>query len=225
MSSLQTIVDRAQQIEFRRDRIVGATMSRSQRVKTSTRNSAQPWAWKVSPPGGLPWDTNRELIESIDYAGKDTEYQLYLNGPAGNYLIGYQGELSAAQVDNITIDTFSGKNLTLTTLPSIGTSLPSGELCNQYTTLFKAGDFIQPKNSRYPYTVVNSVARGTGSTVTFTVHRPVITSEAITLAGQEIYVGTDVSWRMLVLTKPSYSVIPYNRLVYNGDFDLIEKII
>jgi 3-methyladenine DNA glycosylase Mpg len=65
--SLQTIIDKAQQIEIDRRRIVAQTMSRSQRIKVSERNSAQPWRFTVTPPGSMVWSTNRGVIELIDF--------------------------------------------------------------------------------------------------------------------------------------------------------------
>jgi len=214
--SLQTIIDNAASIEFHRGRIVASTMSRSQRVKTATRNAVQPWYWKVSPPGALKWSTSRSIIEAIDYSDRDTEYTLQLTGTAGSYIIGYQGALNSTQLNAITIDSFTGSTLVLKTLPSVASG----------TVMFRAGDVIQPNNSRYPYTVVNTqVLRGGTSTVSVTVNRPVITSENINTVDQTIKVGTAVSWRMILLNKPSYSVIPYDILRYNGDFELVEKII
>lgn len=214
--SLQTIINKASSIEFHRGRIVASTMSRSQRVKTATRNAVQPWYWKVTPPGALKWSTSRSIIEAIDYSDRDTEYTLQLTGKAGSYIIGYQGALTPSQLNEITISSFTGSTLILKTLPTVASS----------TVMFRAGDIIQPKNSRYPYTVVNTqVLRGSGSTVTLAVNRAVIASENINTVDQGLNVGTDVSWRMILLKKPSYSVIPYDILRYNGDFELVEKII
>lgn len=218
--SLQTIINKAQTIEFDRGRIITATISRSQRIKTAERDATQPWRWTVTPPASLAWDQNRGLVELIDYADRDTEYTLQLGQVVKQeYLVKYQGELSSGQLNSITINTFTNQTLVLDNLPAIAGAITSA------TIVLKTGDYVQPNNSRYPYTVISDVLRGTGSTVTATVHRNLITSEGINPAGQTVKFGKDVSWRMLVLQKPTYSAQPYNRLQFNGDFVLIERII
>jgi hypothetical protein len=224
--SLQTIVNQAQQIEFDRGRIITATVSRSQRLKTAERNATQPWRWTVTPPASLPWSTSRSLVEAIDYADRDVEYTITLgNNVKQSYLVGYQGELDQTQLNAITINTFTNASLVLGNLPALGTTGTNGLTVSSSTFVLRAGDFVQPTNSRYPYTVVQDLVRGTGSLVTATTNRLLITSEGINPSGQAIRVGVDVSWRFVVLQKPSYSAVPYNRLQYNGDFVLMEKII
>lgn len=214
--SLQTIINKAQTIDFDRGRIITATVSRSQRLKTAERNASQPWRWTVTPPGSLPWNTSRGIIEAIDYNDRDVEYTISLgNNPNQSYLVAYQGQLDSSQRSTITINTFTNSTLELGNLPSVSSS----------TFILKAGDFIQPNNSRYPYTVVNDVVRGSTSTVSVTTNRPVILSEGISLIGQSLRWGADVTWRFVVLQKPTYSAVPYNRLQFNGDFVLMEKII
>lgn len=218
--SLQTLINKAQQIEFDRGRIISTTISRSQRLKTAERNATQPWRWTVTPPASLTYSDNRSLIELIDYYDRDTEYTIQLGTTSSQaYLVKYQGELDSSQRSAITINTFTNQTLQLTNLPAIGGSITSS------TVILKTGDFVQPNNSRYPYTVISDVLRGSGSVVTATVHRSLITSEGINPAGQSVKFGVDVSWRFVVLGKPTYSAVPYNRLQFNGDFVLMEKII
>ena len=218
--SLQTLVNKAQQIEFDRGRIISTTISRSQRIKTAERDATQPWRWTVTPPGSLNWSSNRGVIELIDYNDRDTEYTIQLGQSSGQaYLVKYQGELDSSQRNSITISTFTNQTLVLGNLPAVSGSITTS------TVILKTGDFVQPNNSRYPYTVISDVLRGSGSVVTATVHRNLITSEGINPAGQTVKFGVDVSWRFMVLQKPTYSAVPYDRLQFNGDFVLIERII
>ena len=218
--SLQTLVNRAQQIEFDRGRIITATVSRSQRLKTAERNATQPWTWTVTPPASLIWSDSRSIIEAIDYADRDVEYTIQLGvNPSQEYLVRYQGELDSGQRAAITINTFTNQSLVLGNLPAVSGSITTT------TSILRSGDLVQPANSRYPYTVIADVPRGAGSLVTATVHRALITSEGIDPTGQSVKFGKDVSWRFIVLQKPTYSAVPYNRLQYNGDFVLMEKII
>jgi hypothetical protein len=101
----------------------------------------------------------------------------------------------------------------------------SSTLVSSSTVLFRAGDIIQPANSRYPYAITSNVLRGSTSTVTVNLHRPIITSENITLGGENVNVGNDCTWRVLVVTLPTYTLIPNKQVQYTGDFEVIEKVI
>jgi hypothetical protein len=214
--SIQNIIDKAQQIEIDRRRIVAQTISRSQRIKTSERSTAQPWRFKVTPPGALKYADSRGILEVIDLGDRVTEYEISLSNTTGmQYITEYRGSLTTGQRNSLTIDTVSTNTITITNLPSVSSS----------TVMFAVGDYIQPSNSRYPYTVTATCLRGLNTTTTVVVHRNIITSEGITLAGQGLDIGNSVTWRVVVSGLPSYQLIP-NRLVqYTGDFELIEKII
>lgn len=214
--SLQTIIDRAQEIEVDRRKMVAQTFSRSQRIKTAERNSAQPWRWQVTPPGALKWADSREILETIEKNDRVTESEVKLSNVEGmRYLTAYQGQLTKADLDAITISTVSTASITITTLPAVSSS----------TVVFAAGDYIQPANSRYPYTVVSDVLRGSSTTTSVTLNRNIITSEGISLVGQGLNYGNTCTWRMVVTGLPSYKHIP-NRLVqFTGNFELVEKIV
>lgn len=225
--SIQNIIDKSQQIEIDRRRIVGQTISRSQRIKTSERSTAQPWRFKVTPPGALRWSDSREFIEVIDQGDRVTEYEVSLSNVSGmQYITEYQGELRDSQVSALTIASTGTSSLVITTLPTIGsTTTNTSTFVSSSTVIFKKGDFIQPANSRYPYTVVSDVVRGSSTTTTVLLHRSIITSENVNLVGQTLDYANSCTWRIVVTGLPSYQLIP-NRLVqYTGDFELIEKII
>ena len=214
--SIQNIINSCQQLEIDRRRMVGQTISRSQRIKTAERSTAQPWKFKVTPPAQLPWATSRGVIEVIDLNDRVNEYTISLNANSGmNYITAYQGSLSQAQLDALTISTSTTSTLVLTTLPSTTST----------TVLFKPGDIIQPANSRYPYSVTETVTRGTNTTTSVTLHRPIITSEGINLVGQGVSVGNSATWRVIVTGLPTYALIPMRQVQYTGDFELVEKII
>lgn len=214
--SIQNIIDKAQQIEIDRRRIVGQTISRSQRIKTSERSTAQPWKFKVTPPAYLKWSTSREMIEAIDRADRVEEYEISLNNnSAMNYITAYRGSLTQGQLNSITIQTASTNTLVLTGLPSVASN----------TVMFRPGDLIQPTNSRYPYTVVQETTRGLNTTTNVILHRNIITSEDIVLSGQGIEVGNSCTWRVVVSSLPSYQLVPGQFVQYTGDFELVEKVI
>jgi hypothetical protein len=214
--SIQNIINSAQQIEFDRRRMVGQSVSRSQRIKTAERSTGQPWKFKVTPPAQLPWTASRGFIEVIDFNDRVNEYTISLNdNPGMNYITAYQGQLTQSQLNDLTISTSTTATLVLTTLPSVSTT----------TVMFKAGDIIQPENSRYPYSVTTQVLRGATSTITVPLHRSIITSENINLMTQGVKVGNSATWQVVVTALPTYSLIPMRQVQYTGDFELIEKII
>ena len=223
--SIQSIIDSAQQIEIDRRRMVGQTVSRSQRIKTAERSTAQPWKFKITPPAQMSWSTGRVIAESISTGDRVTEYEISLNNNSGmNYITAYQGNLRQAQLDDLTIASTGTSTLTLTNLPNIGSSALVG-LVSTTTVLFAAGDIIQPANSRYPYAVTSTVLRGANTTTSVTLNRALITSEGIALNGQHIKVGNSCTWRVVLTIMPTYTLIYGQRMQYNGDFELIEKIV
>lgn len=211
--SIQTVIDQAQQIEFDRKRMVAQTFSRSQRIKTSERGSAQPYRVKVTPPGMLPWTASRAMIEVITSADRVDEATI--NFSHIGYIVGYQGRATQAQLNAMTISAVNTSSLVLTTLPSVSTS----------TVLFQPGDVIQPENSRYPYHVTATVTRGASTQTTVPLSRSVLTSEGITLVGNNILVGNSCTWRMVVTGLPTYKIVPHGMVQFTGDFELVEKII
>jgi len=214
--SVQNIIDRAQQIEIDRRRMVGQTISRSQRIKTAERATAQPWKFKITPPGMLPWTASRGFIEVIDFNDRAAEYQISLNNNAGmNYITSYMGALTQAQLNSLEILSVGTSSFVVTGLPSVSSG----------TVVFAKGDLVQPENSRYPYTVVNTVTRGLTTTTSVTLHRPIITSEGVTLSGQGLAVGNSCTWRVVVSGLPTYQLVPMRQVQYTGDFELIERIV
>ena len=213
--SIQLVIDTCQGIEIDRRKIVGQSMSRSQRVKSAERASATPWRFKVTPAGYFKYTTARSMLESINTTDKVVESEIKLsNNDKTAYLTEYQGELTQENLDAIQIVSFTGTTMVLGNL-----SVETPE-----TVLFRPGDYIQPINSRYPYTVVNTVLRGSTSTVQVTTHRSVITSETVDLT-DNIKVGKNVTWRVLVAGLPTHQLISHNLVQFTGDFELIEKII
>ena len=214
--SIQNIIDKCQQIEIDKRRIVGQTISRSQRIKTAERSTAQPWRFKITPPGMLPWTASRGFIQVIDFNDRVGEYEISLNNNSGmNYITAYMGAITQGQLNSLTIQAVGTSTITITDMPSVSSS----------TVIFAQGDIIQPANSRYPYTVANTVTRGLTTTTSVTLHRPIITSEGISLVGQGLAVGNSCTWRVVVAGLPTYQLVPMQLVQYTGDFELVEKVI
>lgn len=210
--SLQTIIDTAQKIVFDRRKVVGQTISRSQRVKTAKRNTANPIALTVTPSAYFNYATARSTVEGIMSYDRYQEIQIKLgNNLKTAYLNEYRGELPLAQAKAMTITNFTLTSVTIATTASTT------------TTVLKAGDWIQPYWSRYPYFVTADV-KGNGTVATATVHRNLITSESTTVTGTML-IGTDTSLRVVITDLPTYEIGLYKQLSWSGDFKLVEKII
>ena len=217
--SLQTIIDTAQKIVFDRRKVVGQTISRSQRIKSAKRNSANPLALTVTPSAYFNYATARSTVEGVMSYDRYQEIQVKLgNNTRTAYLNEYRGSLSKVQVALMTITNFTLTSVTIEGLPAIGGAITST------TTILKAGDWIQPYWSRYPYIVTEDVQRGSGSVATATVHRNLITSESTTVTGTML-VGTDTSLRVVITELPTYEIGLYKQLSWSGDFKVVEKII
>ena len=225
MSGIQTIIDSCQTMEFDRRRIVGQSISRSQRTRVAERTSAQPWTFKVTPKASWSYSSNRDLIESITLTDRFSETEINLaNNTKLQYLTSYQGKLTNTQLSALTVTNFVTATMTVSGLPAIGGTDKNGSAITSSTVIFAAGDFIQPNNSRYPYTVTAPVLRGSTSTVSIITNRPRITSEAVTITGP-LKIGNNVTWRMVIAELPTFQLVPYNRFQWTGDFSLIEKVI
>ena len=90
--------------------------------------------------------------------------------------------------------------------------------------VFEKGDYVQLDTSyRYPYQVTADVAWHV-STITVPLSRPFIPQDSYTVAGKGIVVGSAVTWKVKLVTKPRYSVIPGDLLNFDTDFEFVEFI-
>jgi len=215
--SLQTIVDNATYITFNTKKVAAQSISRSGRLLTSELASANPYRITIGMHQGLKYSENRGLLQDIDALDITEEATIDIGGTNSglSYITAYQGDSSGIGSVTTTATAYNGANIYLN-CTSAGTG----------TNLFKKGDFIQigPTNGRYVYQVTSDVAHSTSSNVTVPVHRPVIAQDGFTLGSRNIAVGVDVDWRVKLLVKPTYSIIPYDRIAFSDDFELIEVI-
>lgn len=217
--SLQTIIDSAETIEFKRQKLTGQTISRSGIVKTATVANFQPWQITVTVPDGLKYSQNRHLVEELDRIDRSVESTIDIGKSRSglSYITGYQGEFTASQLANITLESANASTLTL------NVSAVSGEASTDI--LLEPGDFIQPQSHTYPYTVTQQVLRGIdANTVTVPIHRPYIEQTGFSPGGQSMLFGSDVTWRVILLQRPAYRVIPYDILSFTGSFEIMEVI-
>lgn len=214
--SLQTIINNASAITIDRRKISGTTVSRSGRVKVSSIASNVPWQFTVKMHDGLKYSDNRALLESLDY--KDRVLTSTIDIGASNtglsYLTEYKGQMTPATIANCAITSAS----VLTVVLDIGSGLAG-------TVIFEAGDYFKLDGAyKYPYTVTSQVVATASTQVSVPINRPFIEQSGYSTAGARIVVGSDVTWNVIVSKKPSYTVVPNDRIAWNGSFEIVEVI-
>ena len=212
--SLQTIVDNATYVTIYRKKIAGQSISRSGRLLTSEVVSAVPYQFTSGMHSGLQYSTNRGLTEDLNALDVTEEATIDIGTTNTGlaYITAYQGDSTG--IGAVTCVSASGNTLTVN-----ASSAGSG------TYLFKKGDYIQPASGyRYPYQVTADVAHTTSSSVSIPLSRNFIPQDSYTLSGKGIVVGSAVSWKVKLLNKPKYSVMPGDILQFDSEFEYLEFI-
>ena len=211
---LQTIIDNATFVTIDYNKVAAQSISRSGRLLTAEIASAVPFNLTVGMHNGLQYSQNRALLAelgSLDITAEE-EVDIGRTNTGLNYLTAYQGDSTG--IASVTCVSASGKTLTVN-----ATNAGSG------TYLFKKGDFIQPGGAyRYPYIVTADVAHTTSSSVAVSIHRTFIPQSGYTLSSAALVTGVNCDFYFKMISKPSYSVIPHDRVVFNSDFELVEVI-
>lgn len=216
--SLQTIIDNCVAITIDRRKVSGYTVSRSGLIKLSSIASNVPWQMTIEMHAGMRYSTNRSMLEELDRVDRviPTTINIGNTNPNIAYVTAYQGDLSPAQIASIDVTSANVLNVTMDVSNVVAAS-------NAY--VFRKGDYFKLDGAyKYPYTVTADVQRGSSSTITVPINRPFIEQNSYTTAGAGIVVGKDVTWNMVIISKPSYTVIPYDRIAWDGAFELVEVI-
>jgi hypothetical protein len=210
--SLQTIINNSTFITFDQKKVAGQSMSRSGRLLTAELASVVPFKFTVGMHEGLKYSTNRDLISSLDQL--DITEETTINIGSSNSGMAYiTNALGDAFTGTLTATSATGSTLVVNTSSASGSG-----------NLFKKGDLISLGSSyRYPYFVTADVA-WSGSSVSVPLHRPFIAQSGYTVSGKAILIGKDVTWNVKMVNKPTYSVVPHDRVVFNTDFELVEVI-
>jgi hypothetical protein len=212
--SLQTIVDNATYVTIYRKKIAGQSISRSGRLLTSEVVSAVPYQFTSGMHSGLQYSTNRGLTEDLNALDVTEEATIDIGTTNTSlaYITAYQGDSTG--IGSCTITGRSGSTLILNC-----SNAGSG------TYLFKKGDYIQPASGyRYPYQVTADVAHTTSSSVTIPLSRPFIDQDSYSLNGKLFVVGSACTWKVKMVNKPKYSVLPGDLLQFDTDFEYLEFI-
>lgn len=194
--SFQTILDIHQTVSVNNRRTVGQQVSRSGQVRVAQYLTSVPWVFTVVPHNYLYYPQVRAVIQSIDNADRENPQLISFAAQNLQWFTRYQGELTPLQAAALTLASTPATNsqtLTIGNLPSVASS----------TVVFKAGDFLQL--GYYPYKVTADVLRGSASTISVPIHRPVIGTPS---TGTLTAVGEAVSFRVLAEQCPTYTLTP-----------------
>ena len=212
--SLQTIVDNATYVTIYRKKIAGQSISRSGRLLTSEVVSAVPYQFTSGMHSGLQYSANRGLTEDLNALDVTEEATIDIGTTNTSlaYITKYLGDSTG--IGSCTITGRSGNTLIIN-----ATNAGTG------TFLFKKGDYIQPASGyRYPYQVTADVAHTTSGSVTIPLSRTFIDQDSYSLNGKLFVVGSAVTWKVKMLNKPKYSVLPGDLLQFDDKFEFIEFI-
>lgn len=217
--SLQNIVNSAASITFARKRLTGQSISRAGILKTASVLNNTPWQITVEPNPGMRYSENRATLEMIDLTGRDTEATIDIgsSNPSLSYITAYRGDAT----DGLALLGYLGYSGSTMYINCANVTPSSG--AGLY--LFRKGDFVQPTGHRYPYTVTADVPITNASNVSIPLHRPFIYQEnGMGAVGTPIKIANQVTWKVKMLTQPSYTVLPYDRVQFDSAFELIEVI-
>jgi hypothetical protein len=233
--SLQAIINSCNQIQVNRRRVVGVQSTRNETYKTAETPTRNPWKFSIQSSNSLVYSSARTILEELDRLDRRTYEDITFSNHSGmSWLFAYQGDMSSSDIAHLTVTSFIGNQLVLGNLPS----LASGSI------MFKPNDIIQIVGYPYPFTVVgpaitssnqaaSNVLRGTGSSLTITVHRPNFIVDNI--IGRNIVVGNAVKFRVMCANMPTYKLVPgaqtmsstgqlinNARIEFESTFDLVE---
>jgi hypothetical protein len=197
MAGLQTIIDNCNGIKMNRRNVVGTQYTRNEIPRVSQTPTKNPWKITIDMPDRFRYSQARALIEELDTLDTYTpQLVTFGNLTAMNWIFKYQGAMTSGQIAAVTVQTYVGETLTLTGLPTIGST--------EY--LFKKNDLIQIATHPYPFTSTTDVLRGSGSTVVVTTSRPNIITGSV--VGSGIVVGATCQFNMFCPNMPVYKLIP-----------------
>lgn len=148
----------------------------------------------------------------------------------------YNGEVTVTKVE------MSANAISTATGP-VNVQFSNYTYVTSATTVFRAGDWIQFRNSQSPWgqystyvtdtglprTIPLDVPRGTGTYVDVPLHRPLVFTGTATYAvngraGADVFIGPEVYMRMYMSKMPSYKLLPGKLVQWTGDFELYEYI-
>jgi hypothetical protein len=205
MSGLQTIIDKCNGLTIDRRQMVGIQYTRNESPRTSATPTFNPWRFVLDMPSSLRYNEARALMEQLDTLDRYTPQVItFGNNACLSWIFKYQGSLSTAQLNTVTVQSFVGDQLVLTNLPAVAST----------RVLFEPNDLIQIGTYTFPFTSTTQVTRGNDATVTVTTNRPNIITSPV--AAQNITVGNACQFYVFCPNMPTYKLVPGGALKSNG---------
>jgi hypothetical protein len=201
-TAFQTVFDNATTLGINKRKKVSQTVARDGTVK-ATSLGGQVWEFEVRLPDGDTWTKYRPLVEKMEALDRVSTGTVQISKAGQNYINGYQGNLT--NTTGVTVSYSSGTTLTITG----GATTSSG-------FILKSGDFIQLGTGGV-YTVVNDVAFNQTS---ITTNRPV----RDTAGTYTLKIGQAVTWSVLCVNFPKWTLISHNRVSWDGAFIFVEAL-
>jgi len=200
MAGLQTILNYSNGLEIDRRRVVGIQYTRNEIPRVSATPTKNPWKFTLDMPNRFKYYQARDLMEALDKLDRITpEVITFSNLPQLSWIFRYQGAMSQAQLNTITVTSFVGDQLTLNV---------SGITASPTAVIFQPNDLIQIGSSGvhpYPFTSTTQILRGSGSTIVVTTNRPNILTGVLT--GLGIIVGNTCQFNMFCPNMPTYKLV------------------
>ncbi len=205
MSGLQSILNYCNGLQIDRRKVVGIQYTRNEIPRVSQTPTRNPWKFTLDMPASYRYNEARALMEQLDNLDRITPQVItFSNLPQLSWIFRYQGSMSVANRNAITVQSFVGNQLVLTNLPVIAST----------RVLFEPNDLIQIGNNYYPFTSTTQILRGSSSIVTVTTNRPNIITASV--VGNGITVGNECSFTMFCPNMPTYKLIPGGYQKTNG---------
>jgi hypothetical protein len=205
MAGLQTILNKCNAISIDRRKVAGIQFTRNEIPRVSLTPTKNPWRFTLKMPASLQYYQNRDLLEALDTMDVvSPEIVTFSDNACLSWIFRYQGQLTQAQINSMTVQSFVGNQLILNNLPIV----PSNRV------IFEPNDLIQIGNYPYPFTSTTRVTRGGAGTITVTTNRPNILTASV--AGLGITVGNACEWNMFCPNMPTYTLVPGAYVRPNG---------
>jgi hypothetical protein len=205
--SFQWIFDNAETISINKRAVVAQSITRGNRVKSSILGG-QTWRFDVKLPDGLRWSDWRSYIEAHEALDLVTTERVLLNNPGYSYINQYQGNSG-----NIVVKYLSDTEPTNLTITS-GDTITSGEF------YFRTGDWLQLGTTGNAYSVIRDVPHDSN---VVTVNRPVIEA-ASNSTSYTTRVGQEVSFNVVCISMPSWTLFGYDQVQWDGSFVFYEVV-
>lgn len=212
--SFQWIIDNAETLSIVKRPVVSQTVSRDQRIRSVSRGG-NVWKFAVKMPEIMIWSSCRGYLESIDVNALLESQSINLSKTTYDWMTKYRGD--ATSTATMTFKYTAAQAASDTFKFELG-NLPGAT--GSY--LFKAGDLIQPTGSKYVYSTVNAVIKGSATTQLIEVHRSILDTPSDTAV--TIKVGPQVSWTVICTKIPTWTFVGKDLIQFNGDFEFQEVL-